>query len=229
MKRHFLRFFCCALFLVWIAMPGVAVGQQSIPVQPHEWLRFRISGTNNGYLYTPWYHQGSNQGFAFLGSIGGGGFGPAGLYPNPGPGFTPDPNAGLIPLHQWSVFQSGRVYIFYSVYYGNYGGSYRYDGIAGYVYPSNTEVTPLGFATKKVSSWFSQTRGLWYGIGEPGVDSGFELPPNNTYVYQGIVFRLVFPFMTTRPNGCTNVPGAPGLGELDCTNQSANVVFTRPY
>ncbi|MGH9763811.1 MAG: hypothetical protein ACREDR_30940 [Blastocatellia bacterium] len=111
-----------------------------------------------------------------------------GIYVPPS-GYTPDPAAGLVPLYRWLVIQDGwRNYYYYSTYYFNLGGDYHFQGIQGYVLPPN-QVSFRGIELTHMSSFYSQDFGYWNGTGIPVADVGlfFELPPDGSYTYQGVV------------------------------------------
>lgn len=180
----------------------VSAQQQPIMVSPHELYRFRISNTDLGYILTHNYQEGVNLGFTFDGIVGS-------IYPVPAPGYTPDPSSGLFPLHRWTVTESGwRVYTYHSIYFFNHGSNYRYDGIRGYLYPpaASTASYSTGPSTSlnKMSLWYSQRYGFWYGRGEVGSSSGFEFPPNSSFANQGAIASMPPPTLGTRPDFCAN-------------------------
>ena len=193
------------LILVSTIVPGTASGQGPQFIPPHELYRFHM-GSTNGYFYSPWYSH-TVQYYAFLGPIGSGAATgkTAGIYPNPGQGYTPDPAAGLLPLYQFTVIQGFRSYLHFTLYPTGQGSGYHFNGIAGYAYPASTTVDPLfGQQTVKVSAWYSQSRGYWYGLGEPA-DGIYEYPPGGQgYAHHGVPFRLPAPpTVATGPNRCS--------------------------
>ena len=132
--------------------------------------RFKISPSNLGYLLTPIYNEGAGHGYSFDRTI-------ASIYPIIG-GYSPDPSAGLVPLHQWTVIQNGRAYTYYSTQYGNYGSNYHYDGSRGYVFP------PGSGTVGEIRSYYSSSKGFFHG----GVFVPGDLPVQNAgYNYQGVV------------------------------------------
>ena len=193
------------LILASTMAPGAARGLDPIYVPPHELYKFHM-GSTNGYYYTPWYSQGAAYD-SYHGPIGSGSSTgtTAGIYPNPQQGYTPDASAGLLPLYQWTVIEGFRSYTYLTIYYSPYlGSNYHFNGIAGYVYPASTTVDPLfGIPTVKVSAWYSQSRGYWYGINEPA-DGIYEYPPGGLgYQFHGVAFRLPAPPTTaTAPGRC---------------------------
>lgn len=191
------------LTLVGTIAPGMARGQNPQFIPPHELYKFHM-GSTNGYFYTPWYSQGAAY-YSYHGPIGSG---PstgttAAIYPNPQQGYTPDPAAGLLPLYQFTVIEGFRSYIHLSLYSYGQGSNYYFNGIAGYVYPPSTTVDSFGMPTVKVSAWYSQSRGYWYGINEPA-DGIYEHPPSGWgYQFHGVPFRLPAPPTTaTGPGRC---------------------------
>jgi len=91
-------------------------------------------------------------------------------------GYTPRAGQGLVPLYRWQVDERPRIYYYYSTYYSNLGGNYRFQGVAGYVFPAGGPGTPLHF-------WYSQSYGYYYTL------SG-EYPPCCTFSYHGVPFNL---------------------------------------
>jgi hypothetical protein len=205
MRRQPLYLYAFLLLVLLSAMvPGAARGLESQFLPPYELYRFHM-GSTNGYFYSPWY-QHTAQYYSYLGPIGSGASTgtTAGIYPNPQQGYTPDPASGLLPLYQWTVIEGFRSYIHLSIYYGYHGSNYHFNGITGYVYPASTTVDPLfGMPTVKVSAWYSQSRGYWYGIGEPA-DGIYEYPPYGAgYQFHGVPFRLPAPpTAATGPGRC---------------------------
>ncbi len=204
MRKNSLSLVCCLLLvaLASLAMPsGASAQQQPVFYPPYELYRFHM-GSTNGYFYTPWYSQGVNAGYTFLGPVTSGVAGTGAIYPNPGNGYTPAPSTGLTPLYQWWVVQGFRSYTYLTIGVASHGSGYTFSGIHGYVYPTSTTVDPFGHPTKKISQWYSQYYGFWYGVGEPG-DGDFEFPPNTTYAWQGVAFRLPSPpTEATAPGRC---------------------------
>lgn len=92
MHKNPLPVLCCLLLmsLASLAMPSGASAQQPIFYPPYELYRFHM-GSTNGYFYTPWYSQGANAGYTFLGPIPSSGFGSVAVYPNPQNGYTRPP------------------------------------------------------------------------------------------------------------------------------------------
>lgn len=204
MRKNSLPFLCCLLLiaLAGLALPRDASAQQSLAYPPYEIYRFHMN-SSNGFFYTPWYFQGANAGYTFTGpSLPLSGIRMGGIYPNPQNGYTPAPSTGLTPLYQWWVVQGFRSYTHLTIWLGSGGSGYTLSGVVGYVYPPSTTVDPFGNPTLKISSWYSQSYGYWYGVGEPG-DTNIEYPPSSSYIWQGVVFRLPSPpTVATIPGGC---------------------------
>jgi hypothetical protein len=196
-----------------LAMPsGASAQQQPIFYPPYELYKFHM-GSTNGFFYTPWYSQGANAGYSFQGPVPSSGVATGGIYPNPQNGYTPAPSTGLTPLYQWWVIQGFRSYTHLTIWLGSNGSGYHFNGVVGYVYPPSTTVDPFGNPTRKISAWYSQSYGYWYGIGEPG-DPDIEFPPNGTYAWHGVVFRLPSPTLATGPYRCQP------YGGIFCTGES---------
>jgi len=186
-----------------------AVAQSSpIQVQPHQLYRFRISATDLGYILTSDNQEGVNLGFTYDGIVGS-------IYPVPAPGYTPDPAAGLYPLHRWTVVESGwRVYTYHSIYYSSHGSNYTYNGIRGYVFPpaatSHTFASGDTAALNHLSIYYSQNYGFWNGLVLNG--GFFTYPPGGYgFSYQGLIAASPNPTVGTRPGACTGCP-TPGFG-----------------
>lgn len=202
MRKHSMRFlFLLVILLVAdFAVPRCASAQQRF-YPPYELYKFYMNGTN-GYVYIPWYSIGVNAGYTYQGTFGLGNAAccviTAGIYPRVDEGYTPAPSTGLVPLYQWTVFQGARSYTYLSTYYASHGSGYYFNGVHGYVYPVSANDVGL----TKMAQWYSQSRGFWYGRNEPGNPDGFELPPNGSYFYQGIVCKLPIPSAATAPGNC---------------------------
>ena len=145
MKRILVRLFCTiALFAGFVSLiPTGVQGQapQQAIVQPTELYRFNVSASDGGFLLTGSWQEGLawgyNQPLAPM-QMNRGNFAWMGIYVPPGPGWTPDPSAGLVPLHRWLVIQDGwRNYYYYSTFFSQHGSDYYYHGIQGYVLPAN--------------------------------------------------------------------------------------------
>jgi hypothetical protein len=143
-------------FFLFVAL-SIAFGAASTPsvkgqtgptfVRPTTFYRFEISAFDGGYLLTSNFNEGAANGWTFRPMVFPA-FNGVGIYVPP-PGYTPDPAAGLVPLHRWRVVQSGwRQYFYYSVGYATLGPDYTYQGIVGYVFPpGRTSFTQPGMGT----------------------------------------------------------------------------------
>jgi hypothetical protein len=203
MRKHSLRLLCCLLLtaLASLAAPGEVKAQQQQSHPPYELYRFHM-GSTNGFFYTPWYSQGANAGYSFQGTLAVPGMLTVGIYPNPGNGYAPAPSTGLTPLYQYWVVQGFRSYTYLTIWPGGGGSGYTFSGVHGFVYPPSTTVDMFGNPTVKVSAWYSQQYGYWYGLNEPG-DQNVEFPPNTTYAWHGVAFRVPFPpTLATAPGRC---------------------------
>jgi hypothetical protein len=197
------------LLLLAVLIPAAPATAQSSPihVQPHQLYRFRISNTDLGYILTSNNSEGVNLGFTYDGIVGS-------IYPVPSPGYTPDPSAGLYPLHRWTVVENGwRVYTYHSIYYFQHGSNYTYDGIRGYVFPpaatSHTFASGSTATLSHLSIYYSQNYGFWNGIVLSGA---FEFPPSGAgFSYQGLIAASPPPTVGTRPGACSGCP-LPGTG-----------------
>jgi hypothetical protein len=200
MKRHLFRASpLLLLLLTGFALPWPAAGQQQpIWVAPQELYRFRISNSDLGYSLSALYPESIRDGHYYETVIGS-------IY-RPPAGYTPDPSSGLVPLHRWTVVESGwRVYTHHSTYYGTHSSNYTYNGILGYVFrPTTTSHT---FASGRVASlqqmsmWYSQRYGVFNGRGAPGYGA-FEYAPHSSFVYQGVIAAMPPAVAGTRPDFC---------------------------
>jgi hypothetical protein len=214
-KKNVVSFVCGLLLMAFVglASPQVAQGQSPPPifVSPTVLYRFQISPYDGGYFYTPSYQAGINAGYRFQGAMPDGAGGIVGIYSAP-QGYTPDPAVGLTPLYQWTVVESGwRVYYHYSIYLNwNPPRNYTFNGIVGYVFPAakNTHIyhfpgrEPFGVTLGKVSAWYSQPYGYWYGGGMIGNGYTFEVRPHSSYYYHGAIMSTPKAVTGTAPNVC---------------------------
>ena len=94
------------------------------------------------------------------------------------PGFAPRAGQGLLPLYRWQVIESPRIYYYYSIYLGNHGSNYHFQGQAGYVLPNSGAFggTPLHY-------WYSQSYGYYYTVNN-------EFPPCCTFTYHGVQYNV---------------------------------------
>jgi hypothetical protein len=197
MKKLFARLF---LYLALLTICGVAVtpcaSGQTVSVEPTAIYRFRVSYWDGGTLLTGFFNEGTANGYSFDQEIFAPGDGALGMYVPP-PGYLPDPAAGLVPLHRWTVIQNGwRTHYYYSTYYASHGSDYYYNGIAGWVYPPGTTVSPrFGLPLHQLTIFYSQDLGFWYG-GSDYPNSNFVEPPpahsseQRDYFYQGLIAAL---------------------------------------
>jgi hypothetical protein len=198
---------CVRALLLIVLLSAVGLAQAQIFVPPVELYRFRVSNTNLGYMLTPYYSEGVNNGYAYEGPVG---F----IYIPSVSGAVPV-NSGLLPVHKWRVVQNGRVYFRYSMAYTSQGSGYTYQGILGYMYaPSLNSVTlqtPLGtdtYSIYKVRSCYSQSYGYYHGkLWPPGIIGvppyyTFEMPPTSSFdcsAIHGIVGGGIYTTRGTRP------------------------------
>lgn len=217
MKRSLVRLFCCIALVVGLISlaPQSSEGQapQPVIVKPTELYRFNISPNDGGFLLTGSWQEGLAWGYnpeVLPMRMNRSNFGSMGIYVPPA-GYTPDPAAGLVPLHRWLVIQNGwRNYYYYSTFFAtNLGSDYHYHGIQGYVFPAG-QPTFRGIELTRMSSWYSQSWGYWNGTGAPVQDAGFfiELPPaNHGFVFHGTVCSVAGAVTGTR---FPPPPGQPG-------------------
>jgi hypothetical protein len=227
MRNLALRFFLCLVTtpLMVLAFSDIIRAQSPGPVRvtPTILYRFRISNSDLGYFYTPWYSVGANAGYIYEGAMPDGAGGIVGIYVPPA-GYTPDPAEYLTPLHQWTVIQNGwRTYYYYSTYYRFIGGDYHYNGVVGYVYPfdqnthtyNSINAGPITATLGKVSAWYSQSYGYWYGGGQIGSGYILEPPPNGTYGNHGVVFATPKAMMGNHPGAGSCTPDNPSCHIYD--------------
>jgi len=165
-----MRLLCLGLLLV---VSGSAFAQDTISVPATTFHRFITQNATLGHFLTSNFSEGTgspynyaHQPFPYQ----------ADIVPVV-PGYNPRPGQGLLPLYRWQVIQSPRIYYYYSIYYGNHGSNYHFQGVAGYVLASNDyRGTPLQY-------WYSQSYGYYYTLVG-------EYPPGNTFTYHGIQYNL---------------------------------------
>lgn len=201
MKKNLARFFVSLiLFTIFgVAASPPASAQSPVSVSPTALYRFQVSYWDGGHLLTGFYNEGTANGYTFD-PINYPSFNAVGIYLPPGPGYTPAPAAGLVPLHRWTVIQDGwRTHYYYSTYYTQQPSDRHYNGIAGYVFPPGTTqhhftgvdgngtenfVAPL----HPLSVYYSQDLGFWNGY--DGIESPPDRPGKRAYGYQGLIAAL---------------------------------------
>jgi len=197
MKKFFARLF---LYLTLFTICGVAVAPrasgQTVSVEPTAIYRFTVSIWDGGALLTPFFEEGTANGYSFDHEIlSTTGFGPLGMYVPP-PGYQPDPAAGLVPLHRWTVIQDGwRTHYYYSTYYTEQPSDRYYNGIAGWVYPPGQTTTNNGLPLRSLSVFYSSDYGFWNGYSDYPNSYNVEFPPpidpqKGGYQYQGLIAAL---------------------------------------
>lgn len=191
-------FFYLTLFSVFgvTFAPDATAQTGPIIVQPTAIYRFQISFSDGGHLLTHVFQEGSANGHTFD-PFNQPRFNGLGIY-RPPDGYTADSSTGLVRLHRWRVVQSGwRVYYYYSTYFSQLGSDYHYEGVAGWVFPTNrlslfhpAFISPLPLYP--LSAWYSTDLGYWWGYGVFPFD--YEQPPNRpgkeNYLPHGHVAQL---------------------------------------
>lgn len=229
-KLNFVTFLCAAVLVLAAAAASFA---QSVFVYPTQLYRFRISNSNLGYLLTQSYAEGVSHGYVFEGEVGA-------VY-NPPPGYVPA-TPDLVPIHQWTIIQSGRAYTYYSYVYFNAPPNYHYDGVRGYMFAPGLQSVNLSIIPNqppttrllyKLTAYYSTSKGYWFGKATPlatnPISYTLESPPGGVgFAYQGITASyLPSPFGTCP--GCT--PAPPSLlinkeGDGLAENDSDRMVFS---
>lgn len=171
MKRSVCRV-ATMLFLSFLgAASTAAYADRVLNINPEPFYRFRVPGPRLGYLFTRDQQEGFNLGYIFEGAqVPFWGAPPAGLMPTPIGNYT-------IPVYRSRVNQRSTPYY----HYGNgiaSGPGYVFQGIAGYALPASSSE---GVA---FHAWYSQDYGYWY---TSNIQEG---PPNSTYRYHGVPFKL---------------------------------------
>lgn len=134
------------------ANPTANAQTEPVCTPPVDFHRFIVNNTNLGTLLTTNYNEGVSLNFAYYPFPGGVGK----IAVPPGPGYTPVPGQGLIPLYRYRISQNGRIY--YGYFNGLASGNgYTFQGIAGYVLPGFGQ-----FGGVPLVAWYSQTRGYFY-------------------------------------------------------------------
>lgn len=203
----------CLLVLTFVYEQNSFARQQQLAVKPTHLYKFRIRNDYLGYLLTPYYSEGLYHGYTYEEVIGS-------IYVPP-PGYVPDPSAGLVPLHQWTVIQNGRAYTAYDHIYSTHGGNYHYDGIRGYIYhPGLTSITstfdpnnPQEVYLSKFTRRYSQTYGFWYGHAVPfrtdvnPILYSFSQPPTSSFDSVAIIGGYF-------PTVCGTSPSLPSSSQV---------------
>jgi hypothetical protein len=173
-KTASMKLLCLALLLVAsVGISQSAFAQSSITVQATPFHRFITQNATLGHFLTSNFSEGTGNpyNYAYQPFVG-----QADIVPVV-PGYTPRAGQGLTPVYRWQVDQSPRIYYYYSIYYANHGGNYRYQGIVGYAMASNDpRGTPLTY-------WYSQNYGFYYTVNG-------EYPPCCTFQNQGSSWSL---------------------------------------
>jgi hypothetical protein len=169
-KTSSMRFLILALFLL---VSASAFAQDTIMVQATPFHRFITQNATLGHFLTSNFSEGTGNPYNYA------------YQPFPAqadivpvvPGYAPRPGQGLIPLYRWQVDQRPRIYYYYSIYFGNHGSDYRFQGQAGYVMASNDyRGTPKHY-------WYSQSYGYYYTLNG-------EYPPCCSFSYHGVQYNL---------------------------------------
>lgn len=170
MKKSIHRVVLALLFGL-LGAASAAHADRTLTINPEPFYRFRVPGSNLGYLLTRDYQEGVNLGYIFEGAlVPSWGAPPAGLMPTPIGNFT-------IPVYRSRVNQRSTPYYHYGNGYPS-GSGYVFQGIAGYALPA------YGSQGVPFHAWYSQSYGYWYTA------NAYEYPPNSTYRYHGVPFNL---------------------------------------
>lgn len=169
-----IRILCLALVLVLAGgISQTAFAQESISVQAVPFHRFITQNATLGHFLTANFSEGTGNPYNYA-------YQPfpyqADIVPVV-PGYAPRADQGLTPVYRWQVIESPRIYYYYSIYYGNHGSDYHFQGIAGYAMAANDpRGTPFHY-------WYSQSYGYYYTL------TG-EYPPCCTFSYHGTSWNL---------------------------------------
>jgi hypothetical protein len=171
-KATSIRILCFALLLV-VSAAAFAQSPPEITVQATPFHRFITQNESLGNFLTANFSEGSCCPYNYR-SI---------PFPSQAdivplvPGYRPRGDQGLLPVHQWQVHESPRIYYYYSVYYYPHGSNYRYQGVVGYALASSdTRGTPLQY-------WYSTSYGYYYTL------TG-EYPPWGSFYPHGSSWNL---------------------------------------
>jgi hypothetical protein len=179
---------CLFTLLVGILLfsPQAASAQDSpTAVRPVPLYRFIVPTANRGYFLTPDFNEGVSRNYYFDSIVGG-------VVIPPGPGWTPAPGQGLVPMHRWRVRHIAGTNYYYSadIYPSITSNSENtYERMIGYgLLPS----TLWGDASTLVLHlWYSQTRGYYYASN--GSMTTPPPKPDSSYGWQGVAYRLPSP------------------------------------
>lgn len=197
--------------------------------------KFQVSSNSGGYMLTGIPQRGTNLNYTNLGSIfptlsAGGTRLNAGIVLPPASNYTPTPGQQLVPLYQWRVVQGSRTYYYYATVYQALSNGYYFEGLVGYVLPSNFTTSVINGATvdgAAINYYYSQTYGYWYSANRPELE-GLCFPDscshaNTTFRFQGVGFKL--PIKSTQ-HMTENSPGTCGFG---AANRCPVFTFDPPY
>lgn len=183
---------------------------------PSPLYRFRVSGSYGGYMLTGIAQRGYNLNYYNEGSIYPGGTQQggtqisAGIVLPPASNYTPASGQQLVPLYQWRVVQGSRTYYYYATSYQSLGGGYYFEGLVGYVLPSNYTTSIINGVTVEatpINYYYSQNYGYWYSSTRPELTAGCFPDScshaNTTYNFQGVGFTI--PVKYVNLGNCSNI------------------------
>jgi hypothetical protein len=192
----------------------VRAQSNQLTAEPSILYRFRVSNSNRGYMLTGIPQRGFNLGYTNEGSIfpSTSSESYAGIVLPPASDYTPAGGQQLVPLYQWRVVQGSRTYYYYSPYYQSLGGGYYFEGLVGYVLPSNYTTSVINGVTVEaapVNYYYSQNYGYWYSTTRPETAGGCFpdscSPFTTSYSFQGVGFHI--PLRVVNLGNCGN-PGS---------------------
>jgi hypothetical protein len=180
---------------------SVHAQSNQLSVRPSTLFRFRVSNSKRGYMLTGIAQRGFalnyfNEGSLFPNDQLAGISISAGIVLPPAANYTPAAGQQLVPLYQWRVVQGSRTYYYYATSYQSLGGGYYFEGLVGYVLPSNFTTTVINGQTVQaapVNYYYSPSYGYWYSTTRPELIGGCfpdTCSPGSSYSFQGVGFSI---------------------------------------
>lgn len=207
MKKGLSLLAVLAAILVCLGAFHQTANAQQVCTPPVTLHRFIVNNAELGTLLTTNFQEGVNLNFANYPFPNG--YGKIAL--PPGPGYTPVPGQGLIPLYRYHISQNGRIY--YGYFNGLASGNgYTFQGIAGYVLPGFGQ-----FGGVPLQAYYSQTKGYFYTAGN-------EVPIGYPYQF-GFAYHGSPAYLPQGASYCWNPPPpacSDPEGEQYCYNTGGN-------
>jgi hypothetical protein len=206
------------IFASPFAIPKTHAQQGQLRAGITTFYRFRVSNSSLGYMLTGIPERGTNLNYSNEGSVALAKPG-AGIVLPPAANYTPAAGEPLVPLYQWRVVQGSRTYYYYATQILSLGSNYYFEGLVGYVLPSDfpdqqqrSDGTVL-FSTP-LNYYYSQSYGYWYTVWRPELGGSPECfpdrcNPDTSFRFQGVGFKLPTQTSFIGDPNCLSFNGCP--------------------